>query len=85
MIPEELQEGLNQIADAFQKFGVELSKAISPTAEAIINLCNQYSKICIENADPKLKHLALHSKKARVRKKNINRIVKESTQKRQAG
>lgn len=76
MIPEELQEQLNKIADAFQKFGVELSKAIAPTVEALINLSNQYSKICI--ADTKLKHLALYSKKARVRKKNLNRIIKEA-------
>jgi hypothetical protein len=79
MIPEELQEQLNKIADAFQKFGVELSKAIAPTVEALINLFNLYIKICIENADPKLKHLALHSKKARVRNKNLNRIIKEAT------
>ena len=73
-----LQEQLNKIADAFQKFGVELSKAITPTVEALINLFNQYSKFRID-ADPKLKHLALHSKKARVRKKNFNRIIRNLT------
>lgn len=79
MIPEELQEKFNKVVEAFQAFGAELTKTIAPALEAIIKIYNQCVAFYLENADPKLKHLALHSKKARVRKKNFNRIVKEST------
>lgn len=72
-----LSEATEKLSKAFTKFSEELREVIAPTVEALINISNQYSKICIESADPKLKHLALHSKKARVRKKNINRIIKQ--------
>ena len=77
-IPEEAQEAFNRVADAFQAFGVELSKSLMPMVEALVKIAKQYNAVCLECCDTKLKHLALHSKKARVRKKNFNRIIRNS-------
>lgn len=74
-----LSEATEQLIKAFQKFGEELTKTLAPILEGFIKLVNQYGVVSLENADPKLKHLALYSKKARVRKKNLNRIIKELT------
>lgn len=76
MIPEEAQEAINRMVDAFQAFGVELSKSLIPMVEALTKIAKQYNAVCLECRNPKLKHLALHSKKARVRKKNFNRIIR---------
>ena len=76
---DKLQESINKLSKAFQAFGAELSKALAPIVKALNNIINQYSDLYFENANPKLKHLAFHSKKARVRKKNLNRIIKEAT------
>lgn len=79
MIPEEAQEAFNRLADAFQAFGAELSKSLTPMVEALSKIASQYNAVYLNCSDPKLKHLALHSKKARVRKKNFNRIIRNLT------
>lgn len=76
---EGLSEAVEKLIEAFQTFGAELTKAFAPTLKAIIKIANQYGALYLENTDPKLRHLALRSKKARVRKKNLNRIIKNST------
>lgn len=64
----ELNEAIKQLQKSFEAFGVELMKAMTPIMKAINKV------VCLNNADSKLYYLAMHSKKARVRKKNLRRI-----------
>lgn len=52
-----------------------LSKKLSEAMIGIKNVVLLNYKI--QTADPKLKHLALHHHKAKVRKKNLHRIERE--------
>lgn len=66
---------LNNFADTARIAIRSLSKRLSGAMIGIKNVILLNYKI--QTADPKLKHLALHHHKVKVRKKNLHRIERE--------
>lgn len=70
MQPYMTSEQLERLSESFSEFSTHISKAASAfsrMAKCVWIYAEKNSKI---------KHLALHSKKYRVRKKNIKRLLK---------
>ena len=66
-----------RISNAFDRLGEAFKSLGQCIRIAAYNINEFYMKILINSyPDKKIVHLALHSKKARVRKKNRNRILR---------
>lgn len=77
-IPPYSQELEQLVANAAKQFMTtfrDMVKGVTKMAQDIKK--NFKISMAIQLADPKIRKLALHHPKARVRKKNLNRIIRE--------
>ena len=76
-LPPEVVESLQKAVNAFSTIGEELAKALAPVVNTMYKLWHDLygSATCI---NPKVYYLSKHSKKARVRKKNRNRLMHDA-------
>lgn len=77
ILPPEVVESLQKAVNAFSTIGEELVKAFAPAVNAMTKLWHVLygSATCINS---KVYYLSKHSKKARVRKKNRNRLMHDA-------
>lgn len=81
---------LDRIKDPLQRAGEALGRTGKALADFIRAMVDYVAAICppelleaakaqhaLNEAPPRVRHLALHSKKHRTRKKNINRALRE--------
>lgn len=61
-----------------------LNKMAKVAARALKSMTREWRKLTLSifGGDPRAKHLALHARKARTRKKNYHRILKENRRRR---
>lgn len=64
------------LAAAAEALG-EMARQLAPTVKLILEMCKTTCETILEQyPNKRVVHLAKHAKKERVRKKNINRIIK---------
>lgn len=73
----ELSKWLQDVAKSAQKLAAAWSKIAKQWQRVIRRMV-----IMSYTGNPKVKHLALHARKARTRKKNYHRILKENRRER---
>ena len=66
----------SSICDFFRAM-IDLAVAIIPDGYFSVAKSAAEIKVALNEAPPRVRHLALHSKKKRVRNKNINRALRE--------
>lgn len=76
-ISPEVVEKLREAVKAFNKIGEAIATAFTPAIKAMNELWHNIYGIAIVN-NTRVYYLSQHSKKARVRKKNINRLLREA-------
>lgn len=73
---EALREALGTWFDFLQTFGDFAQVVLSPEILEV-SISDVQLKPAILNASPRVRHLAMHGKKRRTRKKNRNRALRE--------
>ena len=73
---EALRRTVDGIVD-FVRAMVELMAAVIPDGYISVAKRAAEIKVALNEAPPRVRHLAIHSKKKRVRNKNINRALRE--------
>lgn len=73
---EALGRAAKGIAD-FVRAMVELAAAVIPAGYLSVAKSAAEIKVALNEAQPRVRHLALYGKKGRTRKKNINRALRE--------
>lgn len=73
---EALERAAKGIAD-FVRAMVELAAAVIPDGYISVAKSAAEIKVALNEAPPRVRHLALHGKKYRTRNKNINRALRE--------
>lgn len=82
-INEHISKGISELSmgllKAFKNLGEAISRGTGSFAKltALLTEYNCENKVIADSPNCRVKHLALHSKKARVRKKNRQRILRE--------
>lgn len=72
-----MSSGLAEIGKAFRMIVANITENFSKFTNAYIAGIKLADEIIAQYPNGRVKHLALHAKKARVRKKNRDRILKE--------
>jgi hypothetical protein len=75
-----MSKGISGITTALHMIFKNVETTASTTIKSFAKLLSAYKSeqsIIAESPNSRVKHLALHSKKARVRKKNRQRILRE--------
>ena len=86
-ISEHISKGVSELSiglfKAFQNISNLISQATGSFAKltALLREYNCENRVIADSPNCRVKHLALHSKKARVRKKNRKRILNEYVKK----
>lgn len=84
---QDVTKAITELGEACKQVGEALGKAIQAAANCIaawsrgVDLAQLLKTVeeqqALKEAPPKVRHLALHGKKRRTRKKNINRALRE--------
>ena len=77
ILPPEVVEKLQKAVNAFNKIGETLVEVLTPVVNAMTKMWHELFELSA-NANPKAYYLSKHSKKARVRKKNRHRLLREA-------
>lgn len=77
ILPPEVVEKLQKAVNDFKKIGEALVEALTPAVNAMTKMWHELFELSA-NANSKVYYLSKHSKKARVRKKNRNRLLREA-------
>lgn len=72
-----MSRGFAEIGKAFRMLAANITENFSKVIKIYNNELQLESEIIAQYPNGRVKHLALHAKKARVRKKNRDRILKE--------
>ena len=70
-------EERQQLVDAVEKIKNEVSSLLSATLSVIQRMCEAFKKFLDKYPNKRVIHLLAHSKKKRVRKKNVHRMQKD--------
>lgn len=71
-------DDMEKVAEALVNFSKTIADVVVPTFKRMVDVISQYTNEVLNDPENRrVKHLAFHSKKARIRKKNINRITKQ--------
>ena len=69
---------LDDVSEALARVGQLVSDVVIPTFQRMVDIVANFTNEVLDNPSyRRVRHLAFHAKKARVRKKNINRITKQ--------
>lgn len=73
-----VMDDIEKVAEAIVNLSYTIADVVIPAFKRIVDIVADYTNEVLNNpSNRRVKHLAFNAKKARVRKKNLNRITKQ--------
>lgn len=73
----DLSDAIRRLGEAFKELGRRLAEVLTAACREIVAAFRKWLDAILRRMNPRIYHLYKHAKKARARKKNYHRLMKE--------